>query len=542
MQKVYLELNQIFETAADGMRVVDKDFNVLRVNETFSRLSGISKEEIVGKKCNEVFRGPLCHTHGCPLTRILAGEERVELDMERERNDGTVVSCIVTATALREHSGELVGIVEDYKDITERKRAEEALRESEQELRIRNRIAETFLIASDDDVYGEVLQVLLENMKSRFGTFAYINENGDRVVPTLTRGIWDKCRIRRKDILFPRETWGNNLWARCLKEKRAISSNGPFKVPEGHIPIMRALAVPIMHKGEAIGNLMVGNKATDYDERDVELLKTIADHTAPILHARLQRNRQEKERKLAEKMLQEAHDELERRVEERTAELRRISSRLIEVQESERKRIAMELHDSIGQFLAAIKFGLENAINIIPENEAKKSVELLKALVPLIQQASDDVRRIHTDLRPGLLDDLGIIATISWFCREFERFHSDIQVEKQIDIEEKQVPDSLKTVIFRILQEALHNVAKHAKASLVRVALTKANDQIALFLEDNGQGFDIDHALSLESSERGFGLASMKERAKLSGGSLVIESAPGTGTSIRASWQGRIPC
>jgi two-component system cell cycle sensor histidine kinase/response regulator CckA len=123
----HAELDQIFQTAADGMRVVSKDFNVLRVNETFSRMSGISKEEAVDKKCYEVFRGPLCHTPSCPLTRIVGGEQRVECDTEKKRNDGTVVSCIVTATAFRGPGGELIGIVEDFKDITARKQAAEAL-------------------------------------------------------------------------------------------------------------------------------------------------------------------------------------------------------------------------------------------------------------------------------------------------------------------------------------------------------------------------------------------------------------------------------
>jgi PAS domain S-box-containing protein len=242
------------------------------------------------------------------------------------------------------------------------------------------------------------------------------------------------------------------------------------------------------------------------------------------------------ERKRAEEALKKAHNELEQRVEERTAELRRLSSRLIDIQETERKRIARELHDSIGQFLAATKFGLEDAINKLPENAAKESVESLKALIPLILETSDEIRKIHTDLRPGLLDDLGIIATISWFCRESERLYSGLRIKKQIDIEEEAIPDSLKIVIFRILQEALHNVVKHAKASLVRVALTKAGDQINLFLEDNGHGFDMDRALSLKGLEKGFGLISMKERAELSGGSLAIESAPGAGTTIRAFW------
>ncbi|MBW1743514.1 MAG: PAS domain S-box protein [Deltaproteobacteria bacterium] len=132
----HAELNQIFQTAADGMRVIDKDFRVLRANETFLRMSGVSENKAVGEKCYDVFRGPACHTPDCPLTRILDGEKRVEYDAEKQRNDGKAVPCIVTATPFREPEEELIGIVEDFKDISDRKEAEEALRESKVRLKV----------------------------------------------------------------------------------------------------------------------------------------------------------------------------------------------------------------------------------------------------------------------------------------------------------------------------------------------------------------------------------------------------------------------
>ncbi len=131
----YVELNQIFQTAADGMRVVDKDFNVLRANETFSRLSGKSNDQAVGKKCYEVFPGPVCQTDQCTLSRIVAGEEHVEEEVEKERSDGTRIPCIVRATPFRGPDGTLIGIVQNFTDISEHKRAQEALAQSEKRYR-----------------------------------------------------------------------------------------------------------------------------------------------------------------------------------------------------------------------------------------------------------------------------------------------------------------------------------------------------------------------------------------------------------------------
>jgi len=124
----YEKLKQIFDTATDGMRVIDREFNILRVNTTFSRLTGITKDEAAGKKCYEVFGGPVCHTPNCTLTRILGGEELVEFEVERERSDGTKIPCIIRAAPIQGPDGDLIGIVEDFKDISERKLMEEHLR------------------------------------------------------------------------------------------------------------------------------------------------------------------------------------------------------------------------------------------------------------------------------------------------------------------------------------------------------------------------------------------------------------------------------
>jgi PAS domain S-box-containing protein len=241
--------------------------------------------------------------------------------------------------------------------------------------------------------------------------------------------------------------------------------------------------------------------------------------------------------KLAREELQNAHDELEKRVAERTAEVQLMSSRLLKAQEEERRLIALELHDGIGQVLGAIKFRVETALQQVGENGPSPERSSLEPIIRMLQEAVEDVRRIQRNLRPSVLDDLGILATMSWFCREFMTTYDRISVEKQIDIQEADVPDSMKIVIFRILQEALNNIAKHSKASLVKLSFRKVSGNIEFMVQDNGQGFDLPSTLSNTRSERGLGLDGMRERAILSGGNFLIESQPGSGTSIKAIWK-----
>jgi signal transduction histidine kinase len=255
------------------------------------------------------------------------------------------------------------------------------------------------------------------------------------------------------------------------------------------------------------------------------------------------------ERKQAEEALQQRTLELEQmtgtleeRVKERTSELERanktlqeLSSRLLSAQEDERKRIAGELHDTLGSCLSGIKFKVENALPQVGK-AAHVGTESLSAILPVIQEGIEECRRIQQDLRPSILDDLGLLATFSWFCRRYQTIYTGIKVELEQAIEEKDIPDSLKIVIYRVTQEGMNNIAKHSKADLVHLSLRKMDGRIGLVLEDNGQGFDLKKALGPESAKRGLGLTSMRERTELSGGTFAIESAEGKGTTLRASW------
>jgi len=231
------------------------------------------------------------------------------------------------------------------------------------------------------------------------------------------------------------------------------------------------------------------------------------------------------ERKRAEEALRESENRL-----------RALSSQLLTAQESERKRIAMELHDGIGQMLTAIKFKVESILQEKGKGEARAKEKSLEAVIPMIRESVEEVRRIQMDLRPSTLDDLGVLATLGWFCREYQKIYSHIHIEKEIGLKEDEVSTPLRTVIYRLTQEAMNNIAKHSKADLIHLSLRRMENKIELFIKDNGIGFDLEEILSSEGSKRGLGLNSMRERTELSGGAFTIESTPGKGTTVLASW------
>ena len=235
--------------------------------------------------------------------------------------------------------------------------------------------------------------------------------------------------------------------------------------------------------------------------------------------------------KRAESGLRKAHDELEKRVAERTEELSRanaalkaLSQRLVDVQEAERRYVARELHDEIGQMVTGLKLVLETSLH--PSDTAGQAA--LDEAMALINDLMERVRRLSINLRPQMLDDLGLLIALDWLFKRYSK-QTGIHVQFKHTPLPERLPARLETAIFRIVQEALTNAARHARVKDLSVRLWTNAEQAGLQVRDTGAGFDGAAALKRGTSS---GLSGMKERAELLGGEFILESTPGEGTCL----------
>ncbi len=217
-------------------------------------------------------------------------------------------------------------------------------------------------------------------------------------------------------------------------------------------------------------------------------------------------------------------------VQKREKTLADLLHQVVGAQEAERRRIARELHDATGQSLTAISLGLRG-IEALLANDLPVSARQIRDLQTFGTEAIGELRRIIADLRPSQLDDLGLVATLRWYVSAFE-MRRGIACEFAMDGNPGRLPSEYETVLFRIVQEALTNVAKHSGASKVTVSLDTYPQHIGLNIKDNGKGFDARAILSGDNEYAGWGLMGIRERVLLLGGTYDIESSPGHGTEI----------
>jgi PAS domain S-box-containing protein len=227
-------------------------------------------------------------------------------------------------------------------------------------------------------------------------------------------------------------------------------------------------------------------------------------------------------RKRAEEALQRSRDQL-----------RALAARIQRVQEEERTRLAREIHDELGQILTGIKIGLKSLLDRPPQHQEERT-RRFQALIELIDGAFDSVRTISAELRPGMLDDLGLVAAVEWAAREFAS-RTQMKLALELPPKDLTVSPEIATAFFRILQEALTNIARHAEATELDVHLADEQLGLRLKVHDNGKGFQEAQPVTVGS----LGILGMRERALLLGGQLTIRSSPSEGTTVTA-WIPRV--
>jgi signal transduction histidine kinase len=278
------------------------------------------------------------------------------------------------------------------------------------------------------------------------------------------------------------------------------------------------LSVPILFKGRSVGNLYVADKIDEegFSEEDREVLILLANHAAIAIEN--------------SRLYEVARDAERTRQIERTA--KEMTTRILQAQEQERKRIARELHDETAQSLSTILITLDLYEPFLPvDNDLlRKGFDRVRELA---RRTLDETRALSHNLRPTILDDVGLVAALEWYADEhLHTFGVPVEVHAETVDNLPLTPDQ-DIAIFRIAQEALNNSGKYAEASKASVSLTVGGQTARLVIEDDGKGFDTETP-SAQRKDGGFGLYGMRERTALLDGTLTVESTPGEGTRITA--------
>jgi signal transduction histidine kinase len=438
------------------------------------------------------------------LAKLVASLQQGEESLRKAHNE--------LETRVEERTAELVKANEQLEvEAHVRKRAEERLQAL---WAIAKKVN-----AEVEELCDHVLQGTLQMTRSHYAFYGFLNADESLMtIYSWSKEALEDCRMTTKQIEHSVEHAG--IWAEAIRQRRVIVVNDyqediPNKkgIPTGHVQIKRILAVPIFNHNQIVAVVVAANKDTDYTKEDVSQIEAFASGVQLIIDQR----------------------KIEVALRSSEMECRLLSRQVIDAQEKERKRLASEFHDGIGQSLAAIKYRAEGYIRRTEEITPEGAREL-KGLVQMIRDAMDEVRKIQNDLRPAYLDMMGLTETISDFCEKFQATYTSIQNTLQIDIPEQDLPDTLKVPIFRIFQEAMNNVAKHSHADRILISIRREADAIEFVIKDNGIGFNLEDGLPTNGQGQGLGLFSMRERAGLSGGSLEFKTAPGEGTTVIASW------
>jgi PAS domain S-box-containing protein len=483
--------------------MLDPEGCVTTWNEGAQRINGYEAQEILGRHfsvlCTEedVERG-----HPEEELRVAVEEGRYEEEGLRVRKDGSRFWASVLITALRDEEGNLRGFSKVVRDITERKRAEAELRRSLDSL---------LAIYEAGQVLGSTLE--REQIGSELLGITQRISNLSAACIDLLEEDQQLCTLRA--------TGSEDLWRRARSapeaeaaRRAALQSEEPrsFELPSSEENGMRlvGLCVPLRVRDRVVGLLEAYGSEALAEKENVETLTSLASQGASALeNARLYEELSERER-----------------------QLRELVGRILVAEDEERRRVAYEVHDGLTQMIVATHQRLQIFAEDHPPGSAEGR-EDLETLIGLVRRTVAEARRVIADLRPTTLDDLGLVTAARLQVEEMRAGGYEASFEETLG--DERLPATLETTLFRVVQEALTNVRKHAETDRVRVTLGhRADGVVRLEVRDWGRGFEPTAVADGGGPGERVGLSSMRERVALLGGHLDIRSEPGGGTSVVA--------
>jgi len=458
---------------------------------------------------------------------MMEGEGVVQgFEAQLRRRDGTTIWGRDSARAIRDGEGRVLYYEGAVKDITEPKMAEEALRQRADDLAALYEASQAFLGHLDTEVILEgICRLAVDRFGLKMAWVGLVVEGSSDVHPAFAygfeEGYLDSIRVTWDDSPTGRGPTGTAIRTGQVTVMNHIEGDpnyAPWREAAQARGYRSSAALPLCHGEQVLGALNVYSAEPAYFTAErVQVLQSFANQAAVAIQ-----NAQ---------LFEQVHAGRER--------LQMLSRQLLDVQEAERRHIARELHDEVGQALTGLKLLLDMSTRL-PPDEATASVRKLhdprklhdlREAQAMVNELMALVRDLSLDLRPAMLDDLGLLPTLLW---HFDRYtaQTDVGVTfKHIGLEGRRFAPEVETAAYRIVQEALTNVARHAGVSEVAVRLWADQETLGVQIEDRGTGFDPEAALAAGDTT---GLAGMRERAVLLGGQLTVESASGAGTCVRA--------
>jgi PAS domain S-box-containing protein len=490
-------------------------------------------EQIFGRTCESLYREPrswleAVHPEDRERMRRTANEmaSRGEIDETYRivRRDGSVRWIRDRAFPIRTAAGDVYRFAGVAEDVTDRVRAEEertrlfhaetraraAAESALERLRSIQSITDATLAhMALDQFLRELLARLRKALQTEYATVLLLDEKRHVLNVVAHDGF------RQEDVPSSSVPVGGTISGRVATLGRALLFNRipvpdapEWKARYATLGLRCAMGAPLVVEDRVIGVVSVASTSDrPFTDQDLGLLQVVADRAAPTI----ERGR------------------LVERVRAGRERLKAMSRRLLTAEEEERRRVAVELHDDLGQVLTAAKINLESAERSSGVGAARSH---LKEAIGCVDQAMQSVRDLALDLRPSVLDDLGLAAALRWYV---DRFAQKAHWEMHLSIASvAKLESAVETTCFRLAQEALTNVARHAHAAHVWFDLHLSGEEIELRVRDDGIGFDVSAARERAIGGASLGLLGMEERVSLAGGEFEILSAPGTGTEVRA--------